>query len=70
MNYRIACEIICFASFFSVVSVSRLFETFDWLKLTIFVEINGPLSSVNFYNKLIHFFIQQHKHHSCNKRES
>ena len=29
MNYRIACEIICFASFFSVVSVSRLFETFD-----------------------------------------
>ena len=30
MNYRIACEIICFASFFLVVSVSRLFETFDY----------------------------------------
>ena len=31
MNYRIACEVICFASFFFVVSVSRLFETFDYL---------------------------------------
>ena len=30
MNNRTACEIICFASFFSVVSVSRLFETFDY----------------------------------------
>ena len=50
------------------INETRILITIFWLKPKVFVEINGPLSSVNFYNKLFHF-LSSKKHHSCNKRE-
>ena len=65
------CLTLCnFDNIMHAINETLILITIFLLKPKIFVEINGPLSSMNFYNKFIHFFIEQHKLHSCNKRES